>query len=743
MMELRGKHRPSIRLASPNSRRLQRLLLVGAAAIAITPAQAQQAGDATELAPIEVQGSGVGGDTADGPLKDYVATRTRTGSKTDTPLLETPQSVSVIGRKQIEATGARTLGEATRYTAGVRELFSGADPRYDQYQIRGFNASTTGLYLDGLQLLASSGLPFRLEPYGLDRIEILREPSSVLYGGTNPGGLINAVSKKPTETPFGEVTTGVNEFGNVYGGFDIGGPIDWGAAAGAAPAGEWSYRLTGLGKIGDTQTDFSEDDRAFIAPSVTWKPDADTSFTVLASYQRDKTTGVPFLPYEGTVTRAPFGRIPTDFVTSKPHEGGKYNGVKREQVMIGYQFERRIDDTFTIRQNARYSHGENELFSLIGGGYAGGNPASGQLNRLGFYANPIVDLFTIDNQVEARFATGALQHTALFGVDYKHVRFDDTQKTGTAAPIDIFDPDYGQPFGGLTTLGIRSISKQDQIGGYVQDQIKIGRLSLVLGGRFDSVRTDLNDRVDPMKSDKNSETAFSGRAGLVYEFGFGLAPYVSYSNSFQPLVGQDSSGRLLKPEKGEQYEAGVKFQPEGYRSFVTFAAFDLTRKNFLTANADIPAQTTQSGEARSRGFEAEAVASLAEGLDMIASYTDFNIENRKNAKSELIGLAPVNTPERYASAFLDYTIPTGGLQGLGAGFGVRYMGRSFADEANDKKIPSYTVADAVIHYEKAGWRGAVNVSNLFDKTYVAQCSNDRQCFYAERRKVTASLTYRW
>ncbi|MFB9953004.1 TonB-dependent siderophore receptor [Rhizobium puerariae] len=693
------------------------------------------------LQPIILQAEG---EATDNLSRSYVTDRSKTGTKTDTPLIETPQSISVIGRKQIEATGSRSLGEATRYTAGVRELFGGADPRYDQYQIRGFNASTTGLYLDGLQLLSSSGLPFRLEPYGLDRIEVLRGPSSVLYGGTNPGGLINAVSKKPTDTAFGEVTTGVNSFGNVYSGFDLGGPTEWNDAAGADVASEWSYRLTGLGKIGGTQTDFSDDDRIFIAPALTWSPDAYTSLTLLGSYQRDRTTGVPFLPYVGTVVDAPFGRIPTDFVTSMPDEGGRYNGVEREQAMIGYQFEHRFDDTFTFRQNARYSHGENELFSFIGGGYVGGNPASGRLNRMGFFANPIVDLFTIDTQLEARFSTGAVNHTALFGVDYKHVRFDDTQRTGLGTPIDIFNPDYGQPFGGLTTTGIRSIAEQDQIGGYVQDQMKLGPLSLILGGRFDSVRTDVDNKINAAMSDTDSETAFSGRAGLVYELGYGLAPYVSYSNSYQPLVGiNNATQTILKPEKGEQFEVGIKFQPEGSRSFVTLAAFDTTRENFLVSNPSNPLQTVQSGEARSRGFEIEALANLADGLDLIASYTDFDIENTENLDPTLIGLAPANTPERYASAFLDYTIQDGNLSGLGMGIGVRYMGDAWVDAANTQKIPSFTLADTVIHYEKDGWRGAINISNIFDKTYVAQCSNANQCFYGERRKVMASLTYKW
>ncbi|GGF50738.1 ligand-gated channel [Azorhizobium oxalatiphilum] len=698
------------------------------------PAAAQEAAGAISLDTVSVD--------APAGNQGFVIEQSRSAMKTDTPLIETPQSVSVISRDQMVITGARSLGEATRYTAGVRELMGGADPRYDQYQIRGFNASTTGVYLDGMQMLASSGLPFRLDTYGLERIDVLRGPSSVLYGGTNPGGLINAITKKPTEYAFGEITAGVNSFGNAYTGIDIGGPLA--KAAPEAGGGEWLYRLTAVGKLGPTQTDFSEDDRAYVAPAFTWKSGTGTTFTVLGSYQKDKTTGVPFLPYVGTAVNAPWGKIPTDFVTSGKNEGGMFNGVERTQAMIGYQFEHRFDNGLTFRSNARYSHGENELFSIIGSGYVGNNPASARLNRMGFYANPIVDLFTIDNQLEGHFATGAVQHTAIVGLDYKHARFDDTQRTGAASPISIFFPNYNQPFNGLTTLGISSLSKQDQVGVYVQDQMKLERLSFVVGGRYDSVQTSVDNYLNAALSDSASEGAFSGRVGAIYELPFGFAPYVSYSTSFQPLVGINSATQqLLKPEEGEQYEVGLKFQPTGWDAFVTASLFDITRSNFLVVNPANPLQSMQSGEARSRGFEIEAVATLAKGLNLIASYTGFNIENTENLNPALIGLAPQNTPEHYASTFLDYTIQTGAFAGLGAGFGVRFMGSSWADALNTVAIPSYTLADAALHYEKNNWRAAVNVSNLMDDVFVAQCSSTSQCFYGERRKVTGSLTYRW
>lgn len=677
------------------------------------------------------------GESGTGPVNGYVARRTTSGSKTDTPILETPQAISVIGRKQIEDQAAQTVMEATRYSPGIRSETFGGDPRNDWFLIRGFTAQDTGYYLDSLQLFSTAFATFKLEPYGLERIEVLRGPSSVLYGGNNPGGMINAISKKPPLTPFREISVGVNNYGNVYGAFDLGGPV---AIDGNGAGNQFYYRIVGLGRVGDTHVDYTNDDRAYIAPSLTWKPNADTTLTILGSYQRDKTNGQNFLPFEGTVVPAPYGRIPTKLFTSNPG----FDSFEREQAMIGYQFEHRLNDSWTVRQNLRYNHLTVDFQTLYGLGYAAAPTATEALLARGsFVTKPRVGLFTVDNQAETKFVTGPLQHTMLFGLDYKRYSIDDEQGFEMGPSLNLVNPVYVPATPTTSRYTLNNIV-QSQVGAYVQDQIKVDRFTLVLSGRHDWVNTDTTNYLFPGSSSEGDDHKFSGRAGLVYTTDIGLAPYVSYSRSFNPLIGTNSATqRPLEPETGEQVEVGLKYQPVGMNSFVGVAFFDLKRQNVLTTDPNNILNQVQTGEVRSRGIEFEVNANLMEGLNLIGAYTLYDLETTKDLNPLNVGLVPVGVPETFGSLWLDYTVQQGTFQGFGVGAGVRFVGESYADPANTLKVPSYTVADAGIHYERDNWRVALNVSNLFDEVHVGSCSSSNACFYGDRRRATLSASYKW
>lgn len=692
---------------------------------------AQQPGGIV-LDPINVEAEGA--ENPKGPGRGIVATRTESATKTNTPRIETPQAVSVITRDQMQILRPKSVLEATRYSPAVRENSGGTDTRTDLFRIRGFSAEASGLFLNGLQLPSPGFAIFRLEPYGLDRIEVLRGPSAALYGGSSVGGLINAISKRPTFTPFGEVEIGINQYGNRYGAFDVGGPITSGAKATA----QWAYRFTGLGKMGGTQTDFIDDDRIFVAPAVSYRPSLDTTFTLLAQFQKDRTNNIPFLPYVGTVRPASFGFIPTSLNTGEPG----VDKIEREQAMLGYEFEHRVNDVFTARQNARYSYVHTAYYTPVTRGYLASPPnAVGTMGRLTLNAHPTAAVFNVDNQLEARFATGPLSHTVLFGVDLKHVTFNDRNGFGAAPSFNVLNPVYNQAIPNATITTSNDYT-QRQLGVYVQDQIKLDRFTLVLSGRQDVVKTDMTNNFNAALNRASDESAFSGRAGLIYTSAIGLAPYVSYARSFEPVLGLAGT-QLFVPETGEQYEVGVKFQPEGWKSFIGVAAFDLTRQNFLTSSPLPPFPQTQNGEARSRGIEIEAVAQLTDGFKLVGAFTSFDITNTQNLDPVAIGKAPVSVPEQFGSLFADYTFQSGALQGLGFGFGVRYNGPSFADVANTLEVPAYTLADATVHYEQKHWRAQLNVTNLFDKTYVGICASAIQCFYGERRKVMGSLAYKW
>ena len=235
------------------------------------------------------------------------------GTKTNTPIMQTPQSLSVIGSEQIRDQKPGKFDEILRYTPGVVAGTFGADTRNDWFLIRGFKSDDVGLFLDGLQLFYTSYASWKLQPFNLARVEVLRGPSAVLYGGSSPSGIVNAVSKTPPAEPIRYLETGVNNFGNAYLSFDFGGPV-----ATAPENGKLFYRVVGQVQNGGTQVDFTPDNNYFIAPSVTYKPDVDTTFTVLASASKTDTRGINFLPYTGTVINAPFGRIPTKLFVGDP-----------------------------------------------------------------------------------------------------------------------------------------------------------------------------------------------------------------------------------------------------------------------------------------------------------------------------------------------------------------------------------------------------------------------------------------
>jgi iron complex outermembrane receptor protein len=320
-------------------------------------------------------------ETARGPLQGYVANRSSSGTKTSTPIMETPQAISVVGADQIRDQKPNKLDEILRYTAGVRAGTFGADTRNDWWLIRGFKSDDVGLFLDGMQLFYTSYASWKLQPPDMERVEMLRGPSAVLYGGSSPSGIVNVISKVPPTEPFRLVETGVNNFGNAYVGFDFGGPV-------ATPTenGKLFYRLVGQVQNGGTQVDFTPDNNYFFAPSVTWKPDADTGFTVLASASKQDTRGINLLPYVGTVTNAPFGRIPTSLLVGDPSA----DKFAREQEMLGYQFERNLSDDLTFRQNARFAHVDVSYRGYIGNSYA--NETTGDLSRYNWYAKNTANL---------------------------------------------------------------------------------------------------------------------------------------------------------------------------------------------------------------------------------------------------------------------------------------------------------------------------------------------------------------
>ncbi|WP_424630774.1 TonB-dependent siderophore receptor [Bradyrhizobium sp. SYSU BS000235] len=735
-----GTQLPEVRVTSTRNRPRQRV------APAPAPAPTQ-----TTAAPIPTPESGTG------PVNGVLAHQSVTATKTDTPILETPQSISVITKDQVAEQGAQTVQESLRYSPGVALQGYGANAFFDGFKIRGFDAPR---YLDGLRLPTDSttfAIP-KIEPYGLERIEVLKGPSSGLYGQSDPGGLLNMVSKRPTVTPHYDFETTFGNFNYEQGAFDIGGPID--------KNGEFLYRIVGLGRLADTQTDFMQDNKLFIAPSFTWRPTTDTSFTILSQYQKIDNKGYQqYVPGQVSFLPNPNGPVPYSRYLGEP----SVDGYKLEQSMIGYAFEHRFDNNIQFRQNMRYTKVTNDLQSTRSEGMDPVNPTQ-LVARSYNYVKAEAENVTLDNQLQADFRTGILTHKVLVGADYLHqtgstdyrtqgsiIYFDPVfNPTSTFPSINAYNPRYGAsipPFASLPSF-ILSDNKIDQVGLYAQDQIKLDRWMLSLTGRQDFVNTELDAKgVYPLPGlYQRSDSAQTGRVGLSYLFDFGLAPYISYSTSFVPNTGGGPDLKPFKPTTGDGKEIGVKFQPLGMNLMVTAALFEINQDNVLTPDPTTFGLTSlQTDAARSRGFEIEARGNVTRELELIAGFTTIDPVVTKSSVPGKTGKYLQGVPLDQASMWAKYTWFDGGLAGFGIGAGVRYVGQSYGDDLNTFVIPSYTLFDASVSYDLAywrpdlkGWKAQINATNLFDKYYTVSCLTGLPyCGLGTSRTVLGTLKYAW
>ncbi|MCG7361120.1 TonB-dependent siderophore receptor [Roseomonas sp. ACRSG] len=715
------------------------LWLLGATALspAAAWAQAADAPAGTLVLPmVDVTGRA---ESALDPVRGFVAEQEITGTKTDTPLIESPQSISVVPRDQIDARQAQTLGEALRYTAGVRGENYGTDSRTDWFQIRGFNAQDNGIFLNGLRYNTGyAGSMF--ETYGLERYEVLRGPTSVLYGQIAPGGLVNMVQRRPTEQQMGEVRLTAGSYGRLQGQGYSSGPL--------TSDGTWTYGFTGLVRDADTPVDEVKDNRIFLAPTLTWRPTADTSLTLLGYYQRDRTSGNQFLPYEATVERTPFGRVSRSRFTGEED----FDRFNRTQYGVGYELSHRFDNVWSFQQNLRYGHTGINWDQVYGGGLRADQRT---LDRFAYRANIDVNTFQVDNQVKAQFTTGPVSHTVLGGFDYSQVFYRNAQQFAFASGLDLFAPVYGTPVPVLPAPYDNVRQVNTQYGLYLQDQARIGNLILLGGIRQDWAYSDIDDRDAGGVHSYQNDKAFTWRVGALYLADNGLAPYVSYARSFQPQIGTDSTTGIARgwsPLKGEQYEVGIKFQPDGLRSFIQVAAFHLTQQNTLTPDPDNVTQQIAVGEIRVRGVEVEATAELGNGVSLTGSYTYLDPEITESNTAAEIGHRPAGVAKNNAGLYAEYSLArlAGPIGGLTVGAGVRYLGNTSAVNTGGAVVPSTTLFDAGIRYDLSrlseSMRGLmlnVTASNLADTRYVSRCSGTTGCFYGNRLNVLGSVSYTW
>ncbi|PNB73137.1 TonB-dependent siderophore receptor [Pseudomonas sp. GW456-E7] len=681
-------------------------------------------------------------ESAWGPVQGYVAKRTAAGTKTDTALVEVPRSISVVTREQMDDRNAHTLDAAVRYLPGITASSYGSDTRADWLRVRGFEPTQ---FLDGLPLPKGVYANPKQETWNLDRLALLRGPASSVYGQTPPGGLLDMVSRRPSAEASSEIQLQYGSDNHRQINFASTGKID--------DEGRFLYGVSGVVRDGGTQIDHINDKRYNIAPSLTWNIDEDTRFTLLTQFTRDD-TGVTsqFYPIQGTKIDMPFGKISHHKNLGDPD----YDFYDRTYYALGYAFEHRLNDVWQFRQNLRYTKSDlsfqtvtvNSYFPSIGFVVDDeGNTGRGTTN-----VDEDISQFAVDNNLQADFATGDINHTLLIGLDHQRSNTNYTSIFGTAPAINVNDPVYGLPI----TRPPRSSAFYDydqktyQTGLYVQDQMALDQWRLTLGGREDWVHTGTKFFNKGDATNTQRDKNFSGNAAISYVFDSGFVPYLSYAESFQPASNAVASPTdSFKPTKGKQWELGIKYQPPGSNTLLTAAVYDLTQKNVaVTNNVGNVTVTSQTGEVRVKGLELEAVSDVTENLKVTAAYTLAKSEVQDGAfKGNRLQLMP----NQQASVWGDYTWHNGVLDGFGIGAGARYTGNTYGDEANTwlGKADAYTVFDAAVHYDLGrldnslkGASLAVNATNLFDKDYISTCDSF-YCYYGDQRSVVASATYKW
>ncbi|MDD7994834.1 ferrioxamine B receptor FoxA [Kosakonia radicincitans] len=651
-------------------------------------------------------------------------------TKLETPDIETPQAVSIVTRQQYEEQGATSVRQTVSYTPGVYSNQIGASNRFDYIVLRGFSdGSLDNVYLDGLKLMGdtNSHSSLVIDPWFLDSVEVVRGPASVLYGRSSPGGIVALNSRKPSFDPGGEVKLFAGNNNQRGAAFDVTGPVDDNDRV--------AVRLTGMTRYADSQFDHLKEQRYAIAPSLTWRITDQTRLELMAYLHRDPEGGSHSgLPYEGTVTPHAGRKISNTFFEGEDN----YDKYDRRENMVGYNIEHAFDSGWSVRQKLRYLHTKVNLNQV----YAAGWLNDTELNRGYSGSDESLSAITLDNQIDGSVDTGIINHRLLFGVDYQRRSNNVTASYGSFPAIDAFNPIYGADPLSISVYS-REKHKLEQTGIYLQDQMSLDRWRLTLGGRHDQVKitnvNKINDTRDTLDQDH-----FSSRAALMYLFDSGFAPYVSYSTAFTPTSFTDEYGKILQPMKGKQWEAGLKFQPEGSQTMYSASVYRINQKNIATKVE--PTDPYRSiGEIESEGVELEAVGQLTDNLRLQAAYTYNDIRYKKSSAEEQ-GKRAVYAPRNQASAWLSYDVKTGLFNGLTVGSGVRYVNGITSDRQNTHTLPSYTLVDLAVGYDLGnvglkGMSAQLNVNNLTDKRYVAACNSLSYCYFGAERSVVGSVSW--
>ena len=665
-------------------------------------------------------------------------------TKSDTPIVETARSLSVETSDMFIDKGALSLSQALTYVAGVTAEPYGFSTRGDFPQSRGLELPR---YRDSIQELFGSYNSTRADTYTIEQIEVLRGPASVLYGQGSPGGIVNYVSKTPKDAFGGELQAEIGNFDRYEVAGDVTGPV-------AGSGGKLLYRLVGLYRDTGTQIDQVDEETTVFMPSLSWLASPDTKFTLIGLVQdTNSDTAAQFIPIKGTLEPLDDGSY-LDWEVYAGEEGfNRYNTESQQVTLLG---EHRINDSLMLEGTALWRSGEadyDQAWPAFIGGTRYINDVLGvdlftdtTVARTFYQGDNTFDQLAGDVRLRANFATGALEHDLLAGVQYQDVETDSNTAycfAGGASPggcgsfssfdyvLDLKNPVYtGAPDQSVFDAIYADAPTQTvkDLGVYVSDQISLGNWRFTAGLRSDNVE---NENGGAVQDDDAISTSF----GVLYRFDNGIAPYASYSESFETVVGTDLAGNQLDPQEARQYEAGFKYEPRSIPGLITVAYYDIEISNLPNPNSLPGDAAQQQGISTLKGFEVEGRLQFDE-IYLQAAASTIDAEDPNGFKLAAI-------PETQASFWTTWR-PDGALQGFKAGAGIRYVGETVSENATLRYVtPDYTLGDLMVGYEWHQWDLSVNARNVTDEDYLTGCLTRGDCFPGLRRTVVANLRYKF
>ena len=691
--------------------------------------QEARADDAAADAAGEVSGVTVIGQRDEA----YRATSTATATKTDTPLRDVPQAVTVITDELIRDQAMQTMADVVRYVPGV--TMGQGEGHRDAPTIRG-NTTTADFFIDGVR----DDVQYFRDLYNVERVEVLKGPNAMVFGRGGGGGVINRVTKKADWSSDRSTTLEMGSWDHRRFTADLAQPLD-DAFAG---------RVVGLYERSESYRNFVNVERWGVNPSIGWRNgDGLTVSLAYEHFEDDRTTDRGIPSFLGRPSPAP-----RDAFFGDPERS--YAETNVDLVNLGVEY--RISDSLVIRNRTLYGDYDKFYANIFPGGAAAAGPTGAPATYpLQAYQNdsPRKNLFNQTDVVwNAEF--GGMRHTVLVGAELGRQKTSNLRLTGHFNAVTGPTTLAGNPFADPTRRGLpifftttgndaNNRVKATVAAAYVQDQIEItSQVQLIAGLRFDSFDVDFSDRrasVTGRREFSRQDDLWSPRLGLVFKPVEPVSLYAGYSVSYLPSSGDqfsslNATSETLEPEEFENLEVGLKWEitPE---LLLTAALYRLDRENTTAPDPTRPGQVVLTGSQRTKGFEAGLSGRITERWEVVGGYAWQNAEITRTTSAAPAGREVPLVPEHTFSLWNKYDLN----DRFGAGLGIVHQTKMFASISNAATLPGFTRVDAAVFVRLTdALRAQINVENLFDKRYFPTSHGDNNILPAAPRAVRVSLS---